>query len=150
LLLDPEYHTTVLPSGEVVDAVLGYRMWRVRGERGRLRLTSVYWLGPDEDEEWAPKIPFRAVCKCPEYVTDTHTCGVHAWASPARPVFTLGGGRIIFGEVALWGEVRVHELGYRADSALPLALYLRPGASDGYNAGVELAALQYDLPVVRT
>ncbi len=77
-----------------------------------------------------------AECFCPG---ESHTCGIHACRRTPR-YHTRG-----WGEVALWGDVRVHEYGYRADNALPLALYAHenpPGLLES------VAAYQYGMTLV--
>jgi hypothetical protein len=43
-----------------------------------------------------------------------------------------GAGADVFGIVAAWGEVELHETGFRAEYARPHVLLLPPNAGDGY------------------
>lgn len=129
----PERRLIAIPgTDEVVEAVIGYRSWRLVPDDGTVWLKSVY-----NAALWPQGAPLHSVCRC---VWGIHTCGIYAWVEP--PSWTPN----LNGEVALWGDVRFHTLGMRASHALPIALYDDGGASP---AGVGVAALQYGIPLVR-
>lgn len=50
------------------------------------------------------------------------SCGIYAYDTPANATFHSTG--MIWGEIAMWGEVLVCETGYRAEFAYPTALFL--------------------------
>lgn len=85
-----------------------------------------------------------------------HTCGIYAWANPIIPytprMLGLQMGyhyAYVVGEVLLWGRVRVHERGYRAEFAKPSAFYVTDTMSVRQRTVVDLAALQWAVPAVR-
>lgn len=144
----------VLPGGtEVVDAVLGWRCWSVRFDHGEATLYSMV----QRDVAWPKGAPLTAVCgaKCERIISmsldvtelDEHSCGVYAWNY--KPNQLIPRWDHLWGEVALWGTVHRHELGYRADHALPLALFMDESRGESERLKIELVALQYSLAVVQ-
>ncbi len=136
----------VLPGGqEVVDAVVGYRAWEYKVNAGKITLVSLY-----TPTVWHPHTPLRKECVCSGPVwRRRHRCGIYAWRDPHRP-----SGVFLEGEVYLWGDVRVHERGYRAEYAMPAAFYMP--AMEKYiflpeieSMFVEMAAEQYGVPLVQ-
>jgi hypothetical protein len=82
--------------------IKAYRAWRI-GSDGLLH--SMYM----EDFIWTP----HQIEK-----TDLHYReGFHAYKTLERVKMEYGGTGVVFGEVALWGEVIEHEWGYRAQYA---------------------------------
>jgi hypothetical protein len=59
-------------------------------------------------------------------------------------------GAEVFGIVAAWGEVEVHESGFRAEHARPHALLLPGGRSDHYARRVRALAAGHDAEVWRS
>lgn len=151
----------VLPGGrEWVDAVIGIRTWRAHPDHGLIRLGSVYG-----DHLWPHRDVFKAECLCRGSGGDTRqdgskipgackgTCGIYSWSedlqsTEAVPVAHWTVSKLfVHGEVYLWGKVRRHERGYKADYAMPAGFYLPPKTSANYATAV-LAAEQWDLPLL--
>ncbi len=137
----------VVVGDDVYDAVVGYRMWQAEAVLGHVRLHS-----PNRRVfEWR-KGAASAECLCIR--PPTHTCGIYAWRDPVVPesfryVQSLPGQpRYVFGEVALWGTVHVHELGYRAEFAKPTTFYVTPTMDDLTRQFVGLAAIQWEVPTI--
>ena len=117
------------------EPVLGWRAWRlVRTERGELRIAPATPRRP-----WEPGEVQRATCSGahtrlylvfnPE-LAPTHrspepgcTCGFHAVKDPAR-LARAGRGVGVLGQVAMWGRVIEHTLGWRSEFAYPARLRL--------------------------
>lgn len=119
----------------MVEAIIGYRAWRLKPDDGTVWLQSIY-----VDMDWPQLEPLHAECRCgrPEV---RHTCGIYAWAVPPRGPSYLG---YVTGEVALWGDVHFHAHGYRASSARPVSI-----SEHAIGLVPRVAAYQYDLPMVR-
>src|SRR5882762_3300669 len=106
------FRTTILtPFGAVEEAgirageIRAYRAWRL-GPDGLLR--SMYMA----DYVWTPKDIEKA--------HDNHIAigyGFHAYKTMERVRGEYCGFGVVYGEVALWGEVVEHEWGYRAQYA---------------------------------
>lgn len=122
---------------------------------------------------WLPGVRAVATCTaggvtpcaspCREY---GHGCGWYCWKDPADLYADghfqreRGGNPLVYGEVAVWGRVYEHRLGYRGLYAYPQALWLPPeyvhhgtpaeGAPyerGAYEDLVHLVAAQYGIPV---
>jgi hypothetical protein len=130
----PERREIALRDGTVVEAIIGYRSWRLWPDDGTVWLVSAF-----NDTRWPQLDPLQIRCDCarPERV---HTCGIHAWNEP--PALLSYYGYLTHGEVALWGDVRIHQGGYRADFARPVSLV------DTGSMSLQVAAVQYDIPMV--
>lgn len=97
-------------AGIKAGEIEAWRVWLLRDEEW---LTSVFL-----DTVWAPG---EAI------VGDTLSAGVHAWKELGSAVSYIGGEfpvscPAVIGQVALWGEVIEHELGYRAENAKIISL----------------------------
>jgi len=108
-----------------LDPVHGYRVWRLAGDPGALRLAAV-----TRRTVWPPMEPMRAVC--PEHdeaevPAGDCMCGLYA-ASSLRTLVragvlqhrTVG----VVGSVAMWGRVVQHERGVRSSLAYPARVRL--------------------------
>lgn len=144
----------ILDDGTYVDAVVGYRTWRCYLEHARAALVSPT-IGCTP---WVPGEVLEAECRCPRIriQDDDHRCGIYAYDFPVVPITyrMLGlSGRhapqTICGEVLLWGDVHVHEKGYRAEFAKPSAFYVSERMDRRLVRVIELAAIQYAVPVVK-
>jgi hypothetical protein len=119
------------------EPILAYRVWWITlddGEPQNLR-SLTYKI------RWKPRRPLRAHClfelsrrqasfhpneQCPCL---THTCGVYALKDPVGldawgkvyGTYTQANLLRVVGQVALWGKVLQHELGYRAEYAYPVS-----------------------------
>lgn len=131
-----ERRLVVLPDDSVVEAVIGYREWRPRVDRGEVLLHSLSHVA----NVWDARV-HDARCLCAAYGPSGHTCGIYAWATKGQLRGRYGA---LQGEVALWGDVHIHELGYRAEHAMITCFY-RSGSSTFIT---ELAAIQYGVPLV--
>jgi hypothetical protein len=131
---EPERREIALRDGTVVEAIIGYRSWRLAADDGTVWLKSLY-----NETLWPQHEPLKSECRC----HDTCTCGIYAYTTArACPVYYRLSGGFLMGEAALWGDVHVHELGYRAEFAQPLSL---AGAN---SLRARVAAYQYDVPMV--
>lgn len=107
---------------DLVEAVIGFRQWRLGDERlCSLRLDDV-WHGGQLD----------ARCHHPEFCDDGEhraphgscSCGVYAYYRPVPPTASLAWPGVVSGAVAMWGELRAHGTGMRAEHAAVVAFAL--------------------------
>lgn len=127
------------PDG-FVDAVVGYRTWKWYADEGIVTLESVFTAGVT----WPTDKPLEMECLCAQRGAPC-TCGVYAWRDWHPVPDVLG---LIHGEVALWGIFHEHEFGYRAEYAKPVAFYVAETMARTQRLRVELAALEYKVPLV--
>jgi len=143
-------------------------------EHGRAR-AALMPLSRPVDVLWPWHGPLRAICaqaargsgpvgdidetgrRQPTHrVPDTHCdCGIYAVIGPhhldllSEQDSYLRRGVALFGRVELWGRVQPHQRGYRAEYALPVALYDTANPADLQAvARVRLAAKAYQLPLL--
>jgi hypothetical protein len=128
------------------EPVVGWKIWRVEHDEQRTRLRSVLY-----GSLWPPGRPAVADCKklyrvrhdAPDALCE---CGIHVAKSldQWRHYLAVGGDRV-FGRALLWGDRLEGELGWRAATAYPLALYV-PATLDDAEAIAEGLAV-YGVPV---
>ena len=128
------------------EPVVGWKIWRVEHGEERTRLRSVLY-----GSLWPPGRPAVADCKklyrlrheAPDPLCE---CGIHVAKSLEqwRHYLAVGGDRV-FGRALLWGSRLEGELGWRAATAYPLALYV-PSTLDDAEAIAEGLAV-YGVPV---
>lgn len=124
---------------DLIEPFVGWRVWRTRVGVDRVWLRSMYF-----EQEWPGRRPAFADCSedrahvAPE--TEGCKCGLHAARTLAgascylperlrgfrenEPVPTVATTNLVFGQVKLWGRVIEHDLGWRAQYAYPLRLYV--------------------------
>lgn len=144
-----------LPDGSYVEAFVGYRSWRIAPANGTVDLHPLsaggfkaYALSSRQrTHRWEPHTILTASCLCDNHERAPR-CGFHAWMTQPRVI--LNRPNLVWGEAYLWGEVGIFERGYRAEHAMVAALYVYEGMDDRARRLIELAALQYDVPVVGT
>lgn len=157
LLDEAPRRSLVLDDGSVVEALIGYRSWRLTFRNGVAQLASLV-----QAEPWAPGEVFTAICECHkpwrrfQEFNRAHSCGVYAWGGGFRPTWKNvtnpfhQGHLQIPGEVCLWRDIEIHEFGWRAQNAKINALYTGPYLETEMQGAIQLAARQYDVPVVTT
>lgn len=101
-----QWGTTIEDTGIRAGEIIGYRAWMLT-DRGRLSSMFACY-------EWTPGAVEKADNKFP-------WLGLHAFktlrqAKAAYRCYTSNG-TVVFGSVAMWGEVIEHERGYRAEYA---------------------------------
>lgn len=111
----------------VPGRLYGLRTWQVAMEDGRPRL-----VGPYQGTPWpAGGEPVQAECTHGESHAPPAPgcqCGVHGLHPRKRSARRVLAGRFeIPGVVEAWGDVQVHEDGFRAARGRPHALVLQPG-----------------------
>jgi hypothetical protein len=131
-----------------VNALYGYRAWRLKG--GQLySLRSSLW-------PWLPSVPQQATCYRNFFLGTYHSaphegcsCGLYAYKEPPRvdyryydysPMAAAPYQNEVWGVVSLIGKVIVHTKGYRAQQARPVAI--------AYADGIEEAVKDYGLIVL--
>jgi hypothetical protein len=179
---EPEVRrATIIHHDGAIEAIVGFRAWRLSFSGGVATLRSMYAA-----QEWTPHTVLDAECKATAWhsalpynheATDETLaphredcrCGIYSFRTPQQlglEVWSLPpsihGGYVVAGEVYLWGRIRVHKRGYRAEHAKIACLYpeflpkdygiirtrvARAGAAA--RMGIELAALQYEVPLVQ-
>ena len=123
-----------------VGPLYAYRAWRIRGDG--LYSFSGWRAWPDDK----PKV---ALCWRNFFPVNPHhapgegcTCGVYAWKEPPTTPHSPQGITPSWGVVELGGIVVVHQYGYRAQYATPVAIEK--------GLGVEEVARRYGLVVLDT
>lgn len=169
----------IIHEDTAIEAVVGYRAWRLSFVDGQAHLNSMY-----ATESWPRRQALKAVCmqfaevrpygghnpdcKCGIYsFRDPQRLGAEIWSLPppsrrAPSVFPERGGYVVAGEVYMWGRIHVHQRGYRAEHAKIACLYPEflpheygyarmnvARAAAASRTGIELAALQFEVPLVR-
>jgi hypothetical protein len=87
-------------------------------------------------------------CGCGLYALHPTVAQCQSSFAKARRAARAGGtSGDVFGIVAAWGEVELHESGFRAEYARPHALLLPAGAGDGYTRRVRALAAGHDAEV---
>jgi hypothetical protein len=122
----------------------GLRTWRVVTPDGRPELA-----GPYQHTPWPAGEPVRAVCShggVHSAPAPDCQCGVHALhPRPKSARRVLAGRGDIPGVVEAWGDVEVHEAGFRAAYGRPYALVLLPGRNERL---IRELARRYRVPVL--
>lgn len=163
---------------DLIEPLVGWRVWRVRPAGADLTLWSLY-----APKEW-PQHAATGMTPCdysgattpcpPEECDDRHSCGLHASKTfdgamrylPDRlrrrrftPIHVMPATQLVYGQVAVWGEVEEAELSYRAQWAYPHRIIVPVGfmcagqdaasaaqtLRDGYGVTVELARYAEEL-----
>jgi len=131
---------------DVNEPVVGWKIWRVEHGEERTRLRSVLY-----GSLWPPGRPAVADCKklyrarheAPDPLCE---CGIHVAKSLEqwRHYLAVGDDRV-FGRALLWGNCLEGQLGWRAATAYPLALYV-PATLDDAEAIADGLSV-YGIPV---
>jgi hypothetical protein len=140
------FGATIQTVTNATEPLVGWKIWRVEHSEERTRLRSVLY-----GSLWPPGRPAVADCKklyrarheAPDPLCE---CGIHVAKSLEqwRHYLAVGGDRV-FGRALLWGDRLEGELGWRAATAYPLALYV-PATLAGAEAIAEGLAV-YGVPV---
>lgn len=141
-----------LPHEETDQPIIAYRAWGV--VNGLLSSVAT------SSQSWPRLRPFHAVCAKQERGIEAHEapdegcmCGIYAMRTVEALVDTLHYRPMILGRIALWGNVVVHEDGYRAEYAYPQLLFYGPTMDReivspvAANYGCEAAPMPDDLRV---
>ena len=148
---------------DYVEPFAGWRVWRVGGDGGLLRLLSVV-----HETVWPLREELRAECLRRRFLVglrrgppheppaEACTCGIYATDLEGLGSYlTEGGGRgtpYVFGRVRLWGTVAECERGWRASRAYPAELFIpTPAARSAACASADAIARalgDYAVPVV--
>jgi hypothetical protein len=103
---------------DLVDAVIGFRQWRLRGsELWSYRATERWERGVQtahcSDGTHSDPAPANGC-----------TCGIYAWYRPVARGASATTPDLVAGAVALWGLIELHAHGMRAQHAMVVALAL--------------------------
>jgi hypothetical protein len=108
---------------DLVEAIRGWRAWRVVEKDGQVRLMSI-----SNRTVWPPHRCLEATCEKGHPVPRKGcSCGIYAANTEQRLAqlgYAIQAVKLAFGTVSLWGEVVEAEKGYRAALAYPERLYL--------------------------
>jgi hypothetical protein len=117
--------------GRFDGAHIGYRVWRISG--GRLCALN--------GSPWENGVVTTAQCQSPPGDDPGHDvphpdcrCGLHALHDPWDPDLSSFAPDGVLGAVVAWGRMQIHFNGFRAQHALPIALY---GGDPLYHATYE-------------
>jgi hypothetical protein len=115
-------------GGVITEPIIGYRDFVLRTSIDGPILMS------RNDHPWPYRKRQRALCAAQGTANvqpfsqhdapdaDCH-CGIYAYARPDDP--NLKSTNVVWGEVALWGEVLICEKGFRAEFGYPLTLFMK-------------------------
>lgn len=137
----------LLDLGVIKEPVIGFRDFVLRTSIDGAILMS------RNDHPWPYRKRMRALCASSnsgqpfskhDAPRETCNCGIYAYARPDDP--NLKDTDVVWGEIAMWGEVLICEKGYRSQFAYPLSLFLRDnGTRNVHFLSDELAEL-YGVP----
>jgi hypothetical protein len=134
------------PSRNPDRTVRGWRTWKSESPRR----TPEQLRSFNGDVVW-PRGVLAAACLrgCRQIASSHCTCGIYAF-NEAETVFQhfedmFGTGLLVVGEVAGWGRVSLHELGWRSEFATVQALWIRQ--FDALSA--DHLSVAYDVPIRR-
>lgn len=139
---------------DLIDPVVGWRIWRVVMTAGGARLESL-----TRDVCWPVGEPLVADCTALPSIRHTAPwptcrCGIYAARNGAGIAdellrVSLADRHLAVGRVALWGQVREGEHGFRASHARPvqLALLSPPRAPSAERIDVAFGLADYGVPV---
>lgn len=126
---------------DLAHPILGIRAWRMRDQR----LCSLYL-----DEAWVPGVN-EAACDYDDAFHDGHSspgpeceCGLYAFHDLNRRQPEWLEDDVVIGTISAWGDVEVHRLGFRAESAQVIAL----GRIPAHASAVDAIGEGYRVPVV--
>lgn len=123
-----------MPDKMIIPDHVGYltafRAWKWTSMKdGRIILGSVA-----VQDEWKPLLRHEALCGDLRIDQSYHDnllncqCGIHSYKDMQNVLKQYGNPEsYIYGEIALWGRIAIHELGYRAQYGYPLAILRLPG-----------------------
>lgn len=140
-----------MSAPDLVDAVVGYRAWRLE-EDGALVPWTLGAAGA-----WAPGTN-TAACHYARWTGRPagrpHAppgpqcmCGLYALHDPSDERLALHPGQAV-GAIAAWGEIEVHATGFRAERACVVALARPDRADDETAEALERAADRYGVDLV--
>lgn len=143
-----------MKAPDYIEPIVGWRAWRVARDRGGLVLLSGVY-----DVRWEPGRETSASCQA----GGAHAapgrrcrCGIYAVREPAAAVRYLIGRderevvHRVIGQVALWGRVIEGELGWRAEQAYPVRIWVPLRRTSGHEAPameVLLGLERYGVPL---
>lgn len=114
---------------DLAEPIMGWRAWRVCASDHYIREGQTHLESPDQNTRWPASAPLQAQW-CTHHQTETDRAGCHCGINAYRTreqmeasMYTLSHGTV-WGRVALWGEVREYEGGYRAEFAQIAELFI--------------------------
>jgi hypothetical protein len=142
-----------------MSPAIGFRVWRIDEMLTGPRLAS-----PHRHAAWLPGVPLKAECKDESgalALAHPHrkqpgvsppiegcTCGIYAYHEADDMVDALTS-RLVGGAVVAWGRITIHQEGFRAEFARPLALCYQQMLVAGSTAlSLARVADVYRLPMI--
>lgn len=114
---------------DLIDPVIGFRQWRLEGDRLRSPYCNVSWKQP-ELAAWCP-LETHDQSTTPNPAC---TCGIYAYYEPCPRTASAGTRDLVSGAVVLWGGIELHGNGMRAAHCriVALTLPLTSGAASAH------------------
>ncbi len=131
------WEQSLIPILDEDGAALGYRTWRVSAS-GELRAVH-------RDSSWVRGFTTSACQSCGSSLLPRCKCGLYAHSRIWMAASDWGENTSALGVVRGWGDVLVHETGWRAQHAQVLAVIV--GSADQSLA--QRVGVRYDCPVVQ-
>lgn len=137
---------------DLAEAVVGYRAWRIVGERLLSPFIPCTWEGRVMHATCWPA--YKRILLGEGWVAGTHDsphpdcqCGVYAYHRPGTQGY-YGEWLWVEGVVSLWGRLEAHRDGLRAEHARIELLSHPPRNEPERRAAVEAIAGRLDVPLV--
>jgi len=135
------------PAPDLIDAVVGFRQWRLRDGLLWSMYADAAWPGGRAVAECLAPAPRTATGRvCAEPPAKTCECGIYAWYRPCPPLGSVATD-LVAGAVAVWGRVELHATGMRAEFASVVALAL-PISRRAKRARLEAVAAELGVDLV--
>lgn len=143
----PKPKTGVADLGVGTEPIVGFRDFEVEEtDEGFILLSR-------NGAVWWPRQKLRARCTRTgsghfsdhDAPKEDCACGIYAYARPDHP--QLKDKNVVWGEIALWGDVLICETGYRAEFAYPLSLFVRDNGTKMVRHIRDSLETNYGVPV---
>lgn len=116
-----------LRAPDLIQPVIGYRVWRIRDGDLVSQYTDVRWAGGPLRAECLSELYRRGPGLHPTPAPDPKcSCGIYAYFRPSERLGASSDSPLVLGAVVLWGRIEVHRSGMRAEWARPVAIGLPP------------------------
>ncbi|HTU97096.1 MAG TPA: hypothetical protein VMF14_14715 [Solirubrobacteraceae bacterium] len=134
--------TASTPVPDLIDAVVGFRQWRLHGDRLHSPYRRVVWRHPDLAAHCALEGHGLNAIPDPQC-----TCGIYAYYDPCPRTASAGTRDLVAGAVVLWGAMELYGGGMRAAHCRIVALAL-PLSWGRKRAAAVAAASRLGVPIV--
>jgi hypothetical protein len=129
-----------IEAPDLIEAVIGFRQWRLTHDGLRSIACDELWSGPVMVARClADPAHFAPASDC--------SCGIYARYDPCPRTGSAGTCDYVAGAVVMWGAIELHATGMRAEHCRIVALAL-PLSRWGKRERVQRVAREFGVPVV--